>query len=49
MVDAKHAIPVANQQVTRWIADGFGGDGFERDFRANAGDIAQRNANPASH
>ncbi len=28
---------------------GFGGDGLERDFRADAGDVAEGNANPASH
>jgi hypothetical protein len=28
---------------------GFGGDGLERDFGADAGDIAEGNSNPAGH
>ena len=31
------------------IGSGFGGNGFEGDFRAHARHVPQRNANPAGH
>ena len=40
---------IANKKIFRVVAPGFGGDGLERDFRADAGDVAEGNADPVFH
>ena len=40
---------IANQQIAGVIPGRLGGEGFEGDFGADAGDVAQRDADPASH
>ena len=49
LVEAIDRICVADQQVAPVVIGGFRSDGFERDFGADACDIAKCNADPASH
>jgi uncharacterized protein YigE (DUF2233 family) len=40
---------IADEQITHVIACGFSSNGFERDFGADAGDIAECDTNPGGH
>jgi hypothetical protein len=40
---------IADEQIFCVVGPGFGGNGFEGDFRADAGDVAEGNSEPALH
>ena len=48
-VDPARITRVADQQIAGVIGGEFGGDRFERDLRADAGDVSERDPNPVRH
>ena len=49
LVQPGEGIFLADYEISRVVASGFGGDGLEGDLGADAGDIAEGDADPASH